>query len=184
MRFTVLLIAAVFGDFALASFNVRLFKSTDCKNFESQGHLCSRINKDSCCSKKNGDSFELFGSASFEEDGSKDNTDKLNFYEASGKDACHQNIHTVKAGNCADHEEKKGAGAMVKIVITGAEARRARREAPAPVMMVEPDSVFYINANGTEWIMDITSTLGQQYENISSQAEQIQFIMANGKISA
>src|SRR5580693_9984356 len=100
MRFNVLLIATILCDLALATYDIYLYKNTECKG--SIGQTCSKVEAGACCSRasaKPGQGFSKWGSAKFKETGGRKSTDQLKAYQDHGSDAC--GMPVVTSNTCA-----------------------------------------------------------------------------------
>jgi hypothetical protein len=188
MQFNVLLVAAILSDLALATYDIKLYKSGGCSG--TAGVKCSGLAAGSCCARRSDDAkkgvpapWSLSQSANYVESGSKkaNGNDQVKIYTEMGGGPC--GLPSTQSTTCASGSSKSISGAAVFVVVpTGSGRSRFRREAEPVSEVVEPSEYFYEEGK-TEYSLPIKSARGEEFENMTSEADQIEYLRRFGKRS-
>jgi len=192
MQFNILLVAAILSDLALAAYDVKLYKSSGCSG--TAGVKCTGLAAGACCARKSADAkkgtpapWSLSQSANYVESGSKkaNGNDQVKIYTEMGGEACGLPSH--QSATCATGSSKLISGAAVFVVVPTGSGRSSRhskfrRETEQVTEVVEPSEYFYEEGN-TEYSLPIKSARGMEFENMTSEADQVEHLKLFGKRS-
>jgi hypothetical protein len=186
MQFNVLLITAILGDLALATYDIKLYKSGGCSG--TAGVKCPGLAAGACCARRSTDSkkgtpapWSLSQSANYVETGSgkANGNDQIKIYTAMGDSPC--SLPADQSTTCASTSSKAISGAAVFVVVPTGSGRssKVRREATD---VVEPSEYFYEDGK-TEYSLPMKSERGEEFARMTSEEEQIEHLKRFGRRS-
>lgn len=188
MQFSILFLTAILGDLALATYDIRLYKSGGCSG--TIGVKCPGLAAGKCCARRSADAkkgvpapWSLSHSADYVETGSKksNGNDQIKIYTEMGGEAC--GLPADQSTTCASSSSKSISGAAVYVVVpvgSGRSSRhKVRREAAE---VVEPSEYFYEDGK-SEYSLPIKSARGEEFARMISEDDQIEHLKQFGKRS-
>jgi hypothetical protein len=177
----------------MATYTVSLYKKKDCGG--GVNFRCQNIAARQCCSQKSGkkgsDAWSLSSSANYVESGSgkANGNDMVKIYTEAGGEPC--GLPSDQSTTCASDGKSIAGAAVVVVVPAGSGSGRSRgsgrgrREAmpeAGPMPVVEPDTVFIEDGN-SEYSLKLRSAEGEEFQNLTEEADQVEFLKRFGKRS-
>jgi hypothetical protein len=187
MQFNILLITAILGDLALATYDIKLYKSAGCGG--TAGVKCPGLAAGKCCARRSADAkkgvpapWSLSHSANYVETGSKksNGNDQIKIYSEMGGEAC--GLPADQSTTCASSSSKSISGAAVFVVVPTGSGRSSRHSKARRVAtdVVEPSEYFYEDGK-TEYSLPIKSARGEEFARMASEDDQIEHLKRFGK---